>query len=213
MVVLTGATGLVGSALLRRLLAQGEQVRVLVRDPAPARTGPGAGADHARGPLQSVALRQVVRARERRGPPRGHDPRPARREHRRAERPRHRPAPAPCGGGRGRALRVLRGDGRHAELADAVLPRQGARRAGRHALAAGRDRAGALDRVRARRPVDHAPEAAVPVARDADHRRRPGLLPADLGRGRRGLRAQGPARGRAGRRAAAGACRPGGPQL
>ena len=38
MILLTGATGVVGSALLRRLLAQGEQVRVLVRDPR--RLGP-----------------------------------------------------------------------------------------------------------------------------------------------------------------------------
>jgi uncharacterized protein YbjT (DUF2867 family) len=61
MVVLTGATGLVGSALLRRLLAQGEQVRVLVRDPR--RLGP----DRVRvqitlGDLSNpVALRQLVR--------------------------------------------------------------------------------------------------------------------------------------------------------
>src|SRR2546423_8308217 len=33
MLLLTGATGLVGSALLRRLVAQGEMVRCLVRDP------------------------------------------------------------------------------------------------------------------------------------------------------------------------------------
>jgi len=33
MLLLTGATGLVGSALLRRLLGEGEQVRCLVRDP------------------------------------------------------------------------------------------------------------------------------------------------------------------------------------
>lgn len=33
MLLLTGATGLVGSALLRRLIAEGEQVRCLVRDP------------------------------------------------------------------------------------------------------------------------------------------------------------------------------------
>ncbi len=33
MLLLTGATGLVGSALLRRLVADGEQVRCLVRDP------------------------------------------------------------------------------------------------------------------------------------------------------------------------------------
>ena len=33
MLLLTGATGLVGSALLRRLVAEGRQVRCLVRDP------------------------------------------------------------------------------------------------------------------------------------------------------------------------------------
>jgi NADH dehydrogenase len=33
MLLLTGATGLVGSALLRRLVAEGQQVRCLVRDP------------------------------------------------------------------------------------------------------------------------------------------------------------------------------------
>ncbi len=33
MLLLTGATGLVGTALLRRLVAEGEQVRCLVRDP------------------------------------------------------------------------------------------------------------------------------------------------------------------------------------
>ena len=33
MLLLTGATGLIGSALLRRLTAQGEPVRCLVRDP------------------------------------------------------------------------------------------------------------------------------------------------------------------------------------
>ena len=38
MLLLTGATGLVGSTLLRRLLAEGQQVRCLVRDPR--RLGP-----------------------------------------------------------------------------------------------------------------------------------------------------------------------------
>ncbi|HEX3391384.1 MAG TPA: NAD(P)H-binding protein [Solirubrobacteraceae bacterium] len=38
MLLLTGATGVVGSALLRRLLAEGQQVRCLVRDPR--RLGP-----------------------------------------------------------------------------------------------------------------------------------------------------------------------------
>ncbi|MGA7704067.1 MAG: NAD(P)H-binding protein, partial [Solirubrobacteraceae bacterium] len=38
MLLLTGATGLVGSALLPRLLAEGQTVRCLVRDPR--RLGP-----------------------------------------------------------------------------------------------------------------------------------------------------------------------------
>jgi NADH dehydrogenase len=61
MILLTGATGVVGSALLQRLLQEGEQVRCLVRDPR--RLGPnrvrvqitlGDLANH-------VALRQAVR--------------------------------------------------------------------------------------------------------------------------------------------------------
>ena len=61
MIVLTGATGVVGSALRRRLLARDEPVRVLVRDPR--RLGP----DRVRlqitlGDLSNpLALRQVVR--------------------------------------------------------------------------------------------------------------------------------------------------------
>jgi uncharacterized protein YbjT (DUF2867 family) len=65
MIALTGATGVVGSALLRRLLAQGEQVRVLVRDPR--RLGPNrVRVQITLGDLSNpVALRQVVRgARE-----------------------------------------------------------------------------------------------------------------------------------------------------
>ncbi|HEY7630180.1 MAG TPA: NAD(P)H-binding protein, partial [Thermoleophilaceae bacterium] len=38
MILLTGATGTVGSALLRRLIADGQRVRCLVRDPR--RLGP-----------------------------------------------------------------------------------------------------------------------------------------------------------------------------
>ena len=61
MILLTGATGAVGSALLRRLLQEGEEVRCLVRDPR--RLGP----DRVRvqitlGDLSNpVALRQAVR--------------------------------------------------------------------------------------------------------------------------------------------------------
>lgn len=61
MIVLTGATGVVGSALLRRLLAQGEPVRVLVRDPR--RLGPDrVRVQIALGDLSNpAALRQLVR--------------------------------------------------------------------------------------------------------------------------------------------------------
>jgi len=61
MILLTGATGLVGSALLKRLLAEGEQVRVLVRDPR--RLGPNrVRVQITLGDLSNpVALRQAVR--------------------------------------------------------------------------------------------------------------------------------------------------------
>lgn len=61
MIVLTGATGVVGSALLKRLLADGEPVRVLVRDPR--RLGPDrVRVQIALGDLSNpAALRQLVR--------------------------------------------------------------------------------------------------------------------------------------------------------
>lgn len=61
MIVLTGATGQVGSALLGRLLEQDEQVRVLVRDPR--RLGPNrVRVQITLGDLSNpVALRQLVR--------------------------------------------------------------------------------------------------------------------------------------------------------
>ena len=61
MIVLTGATGVVGSALLKRLLSQGETVRVLVRDPR--RLGPDrVRVQIALGDLSNpAALRQLVR--------------------------------------------------------------------------------------------------------------------------------------------------------
>ena len=213
MIVLTGATGVVGSALLKRLLAEGEQVRVLVRDPR--RLGP----DRVRvqitlGDLSNpVALRQLVRgARAGRPPGRDH-PRPARRQHRGAERPGDGPPAAPRRGGRRRAVPVLRRDGRDAQLAHALLPLEGAGRAGGDGLAAGRDRDVAVDRLRARRPWVTLLRrmSLLPVMPIIGSGAR--VLPADLGRGRRGLRPPGPARGRAGRRAAARAGRAGGAHL
>ena len=174
MVVLTGATGLVGSALLRRLLAQGEQVRVLVRDPR--RLGP----DRVRvqitlGDLSNpVALRQLVRG--------------ASAVVHLAATIRDQPAGSIeelNGLATARLLRHAEAAGAERfvffgamgatpELAHAVLPREGARRARRDRLPSGRDRAVALDRVRAGRPLAHAPEADVAAARDADHRQRGG---------------------------------------
>ena len=61
MIVLTGATGVVGSALLKRLLAEDEAVRVLVRDPR--RLGPDrVRVQIALGDLSNpAALRQLMR--------------------------------------------------------------------------------------------------------------------------------------------------------
>jgi NADH dehydrogenase len=61
MILLTGATGVVGSALLQRLLQEGEDVRCLVRDPR--RLGPNrVRVQITLGDLASpVALRQAVR--------------------------------------------------------------------------------------------------------------------------------------------------------
>jgi uncharacterized protein YbjT (DUF2867 family) len=61
MIALTGATGVVGSALLGRLLDQGQEVRVLVRDPR--RLGPNRiRVQITLGDLSNpVALRQLVR--------------------------------------------------------------------------------------------------------------------------------------------------------
>ena len=61
MILLTGATGLVGSALLERLLATGEEVRCLVRDPR--RLGPNrVRVQITLGDLANpIAVRQAVR--------------------------------------------------------------------------------------------------------------------------------------------------------
>ena len=64
MILLTGATGLVGSALLQRLLAQGQPVRCLVRDPR--RLGPNrVRVQITMGDLANpLAIRQAVRGVE-----------------------------------------------------------------------------------------------------------------------------------------------------
>ncbi|MCX7038740.1 MAG: NAD-dependent epimerase/dehydratase family protein [Spirochaetes bacterium] len=60
-VLVTGATGLIGSAVIRRLLAGGSTVRALVRDPTRARGLLGAGVDIAPGDMTDpTRLRSVV---------------------------------------------------------------------------------------------------------------------------------------------------------
>ena len=71
----------------------------------------------------------------------------------------------------------------------ALPARQGARRARRSRLGAARTRLRAVDRLRARRPLPDAARAPRAAAGHAGERPRAGALPADLGRGRRRLRA------------------------
>ena len=131
MILLTGATGTIGTPLLRRLTAAGEPVRCLVRDPR--RLGPErVRVQIALGDLGEPGVVPQRDARRRHGrPPGRRDPRPAGRLDRGARR--RRDAAAGAGGrARGReALHVLLGDRRVAALAGALLPREGARRAGR----------------------------------------------------------------------------------
>ena len=151
-ILLTGATGTVGSALLRRLTAAGEPVRCLVRDPR--RLGDQrvrvqiALGDLADPPSFRNALRGVDTvvhlAASIRDQPRGVD--------RGAERGRDAAAGA---GGRARgraALPVLLGAGREPPLAHALLPGQGAGPGGGRGVAARDDRL--LARRSSTRPGD-----------------------------------------------------------
>ncbi len=213
MVVLTGATGLVGSALLRRLLAQGEQVRVLVRDPR--RLGP----DRVRvqitlGDLSNpVALRQLVRG--------------ASAVVHLAATIRDQPAGSIEELNGLATARLLR----HAETAGVerfvffgaigATPSSRTRFFRAKALAERAVMDSPLDATVLSPSIVYAPGdrwitllrrmSLLPVMPILGQRR--GVLPADLGRGRRGLRAPGAARGRAGRGATARAGRPGDPHL
>ncbi len=188
MLLLTGATGLVGSTLLRRLLAEGTQVRCLVRDPR--RLGAQrvrvqiALGDLTDPPSFRNALRGVRHGRA----PRRVDPRPAAGLDRGAQRDRDL---ADGGGGRApgrRALRVLLRARRLHAPPHALLAREGAGRAGRARGRPAVDRVRALDRLRPGRPVADAARADGAAAGDARVGSRARAVPADLGRGRRRLR-------------------------
>ena len=107
MLLLTGATGLIGSALLGRLLAEGEQVRCLVRDPRRLGTQ-RVRVQIALGDLTDPpSFRNALRGVDTVVAPGRFDPRPAPRLDRGAERHRHL---AHGRGGRApgrRAVRVL----------------------------------------------------------------------------------------------------------
>ena len=168
MILLTGATGVIGSALLQRLVSDGDEVRCLVRDPEAPGPEPGPGPDHPGGPGKPRRAAPGRAGRAGRGAPGGRDPRPARGHDRGAERPRHR-APAALRRVRGsRALRLLRRAGCDPQLAHALLSRQGAGRAGRRGVVDRRHRAVPLDRLRPRRPVHVAAAPALAAALDAD---------------------------------------------
>ena len=139
MILLTGATGLVGSALLRRLLDAGEEVRCLVRDPR--RLGPNrVRVQITLGDLADpVSLRQAVRGVDDGRPPGA---------------PRSATSPAASieelnGMATIRLLReaeragverfvFFSALGADADLAHALLSRQGARRAGGAGVATSR---------------------------------------------------------------------------
>ena len=197
MILVTGATGTVGQALVPKLLERGDDVRVLVRDPR--KLGRlRVEVRIALGDLTELAdprvLRQALRgvdtvihlAAAIRDQPRATG--------RGAQRARHRAPAARRRARRGRALRLLLGDRRDRVPAHPLLPRQGARRAGGARLGARGDRVRPLDRLRPRRPLGDDDAAAGAAAGAADLGRGRVGLRADLGRRRRPLRARRPRR-------------------
>ena len=189
MLLLTGATGLVGSALLRRLVAGGEPVRCLVRDPRRLGRAARARADRAGRPRRPAFVSQRAARREDGRAPGGVDPRPARRLDRGAQRDRDLAHGRVGRARRRRALRVLlRARTRRPTTAPACsAPRRSpSRPCARRALhsivfapsivyAPGDPWLTLLERL-----------ALLPVMPVSGRGR--ALLPADLGRGRRRLR-------------------------
>src|SRR5918999_1462016 len=159
--------------------------------PAPAGRSPRAGPDRAGRPDRPAVVPPRAARREHGGAPRGVDPRPAARFDRGAERGGH----AAAGAGRrarGRtALRLLLRDGRGAPLAHALPPGEGAGARGGGGFEARDDRVQPLDRLHARRTVADALGSFLLPTGDPRVGVRAGALPADLGRGRGGLRGGG----------------------
>ena len=175
MLLLTGATGQVGSALLRRLVNEQIEVRCLVRDPR--RLGSWrVRVQIALGDLADPPLVSQRAARRRHGrAPRGVDPRPARRFDRGAQRDRDMARRARRAA-RGRAaIRVLFDARRLDASPHALSPREGPRRAGGARDGSRLDGVRTLDHLRARRSLAdtaRAPGAGAGDAagRDGPHR-------------------------------------------
>ena len=203
MLLLTGATGSIGSRLLPLLLEQGEEVRCLVREPR--RLGARrVDVQIALGDLGEMSdpylVRQALRgvdtvihlaATIRDQPPKRIE------ELNGLATVRLLRAAERSGVERFHFFSALDAAG---GAADPLLPRQVAGRAGGPLLAAADDRLRPLDRLRPQRPLDHPAAALLLPAGAAGLRRGPGALPADLGGGRgplRGRRAGARARARA----------------
>ena len=189
MLLLTGATGLVGSALLRRLLAEATPVRCLVRDPR--RLGARACGCRSRWATSPTRRRFAMRCAGcdtvvHLG---GLDPRPARAARSRSSTAiatwRMVQAAERAGVERFLFFSVL---GASTPPPRALLPRKGAGRAGGARGGPAHDRVRALDRLRPGRPLADAAGAPGATAGDAGLRARPCCLPADLGGGRGRLR-------------------------
>ena len=181
MLLLTGATGLVGSALLRRLLAEGTDVRCLVRDPRRL------GAQRVR---VQIALGDLTDPPSFRNALRGVDtvvhlaasirdqPRGSIEELSGIATWRMVEAAERQGVERFVFFSAL---GASTPPPHALPAREGARRAGRARGGPALDRVRAVDRVRARRPLADAAGTPGAAAADARLRPRPRGLPADLG--------------------------------
>ena len=156
--------------------------------PAPAGRPAGAGADRAGGPGQPGLLPQRAAGRRHRRAPRRLRPRPAARLDRGAERGGHPPTWSAPPSVLGPSAFSSSDDGRRPSLPHPLLPGQGDGPGGRGGLVARDDRLRAIDHVLARRPVADAAPAHLVAAGRADLRLGRVAVPADVGRGRRGLR-------------------------
>ena len=191
MILLTGASGTVGSALLRRLTTSAEPVRCLVRDPRRL------GDDRVRvqialGDLADPpSFSERAARRAHRHPPRGVDSRPAARVDRGAERRCHASPGPRCRARRGGRFVFFSAMGAEHLSRTRFLRAKALAERGRPGLRPGDDGVRAVDRLLARRPLADPARALLATCRRYRCPAPGGALPADLGRGRGRLRDRG----------------------